>query len=277
MKKSKLTLRCLCEAAIMIALAQLLGYIKFYELPQGGAITLSMLPIFLFCSRWGFGPGMLVRLNQQRHIEYILSVPSRERSQQLQALGSRVDVDRCFRPAGGDIAFIAGGETSQGEFISYGFGQFHFLAVMVHQSVFQRIEAKITGNGQCHRQFGRSNKGVCVRIAVRTFGKVTVEGGDDRVLPRRVVRMTFPLTDARTAGICHDHGADLHEVIHHSVSFGSSADLLGTRIDNQRGSHTQILFLHLPCKGCGTAEILVRGVGTRTDQSDFHLTRIAVQ
>lgn len=59
MKKSKLTLRCLCEAAIMIALAQLLGYIKFYELPQGGAITLSMLPIFLFCSRWGFGPGML--------------------------------------------------------------------------------------------------------------------------------------------------------------------------------------------------------------------------
>ena len=59
MKKSKLTLRCLCEAAIMIALAQLLGYIKFYELPQGGAITLSMLPLFLFCSRWGFGPGML--------------------------------------------------------------------------------------------------------------------------------------------------------------------------------------------------------------------------
>ena len=34
MKKSKLTLRCLCEAAIMIALAQLLGYIKFYELPH---------------------------------------------------------------------------------------------------------------------------------------------------------------------------------------------------------------------------------------------------
>ena len=116
------------------------------------------------------------------------------------------------------------------------FGQFHFFAIMIHQSVFQRIEAKITGNGQCHRQFGRSNKGVCVRIAVRTFGKVAVEGGDDRVLPHRVVRMTFPLTDARTAGICHDHGADLHEVIHHSVSFGSGANLFGTRIDDQRGS-----------------------------------------
>ena len=59
MKNKKLSLRCLCEAAIMIALAQLLGYIKLYELPQGGSINLGMLPIFLFCARWGFGPGML--------------------------------------------------------------------------------------------------------------------------------------------------------------------------------------------------------------------------
>ena len=60
MKKSKLTLRCLCEAAIMIALAQILGYLKLYELPQGGSITLSMLPIFLFSYAYGVGPGMLV-------------------------------------------------------------------------------------------------------------------------------------------------------------------------------------------------------------------------
>ena len=44
----------------MVALAQILGYLKLYELPQGGSVTLSMLPIFLYCSRWGFGPGMLV-------------------------------------------------------------------------------------------------------------------------------------------------------------------------------------------------------------------------
>lgn len=212
------------------------------------------------------GSTFALRLNQQGHIEYILSVPSGERSQQLQALGSRVDVDRCFRPAGGDIASLPEVNPLKGSSSPSGSASFTFSAIMIHQSVFQRIEAKITGNGQCHRQFGRSNKGVCVRIAVRTFGKVAVEGGDDRVLPHRVVRMTFPLTDARTAGICHDHGADLHEVIHHSVSFGSGANLFGTRIDDQRGSHTQILFLHLPCKGCGTAEILVRRVGTRTDQ-----------
>ena len=58
--KSHLKLRALCEGAIMVALAQVLGYLKFFELPQGGSITVGMLPIFLYCARWGFGPGMLV-------------------------------------------------------------------------------------------------------------------------------------------------------------------------------------------------------------------------
>ena len=59
MTKRKLTLRCLCEGAIMLALAQVLGYIKLWQLPNGGSVTLSMLPIFVFCIRWGFGPGLL--------------------------------------------------------------------------------------------------------------------------------------------------------------------------------------------------------------------------
>lgn len=57
--KSKLTLRALCEGAIFVAMAQVLGYIKLFSLPNGGSITLNMLPIFIYCARWGFGPGML--------------------------------------------------------------------------------------------------------------------------------------------------------------------------------------------------------------------------
>ena len=57
--KSKLSLRCLTEGAVFVGLAQVLGYIKLFELPQGGAVDLAMLPIFIFCARWGFGPGML--------------------------------------------------------------------------------------------------------------------------------------------------------------------------------------------------------------------------
>jgi thiamine transporter len=61
-KDKKLRLRALCEGAILVAAAQLLGYLKIYEFPQGGSITLGMLPIFLYCARWGFGPGMLASI-----------------------------------------------------------------------------------------------------------------------------------------------------------------------------------------------------------------------
>ena len=58
-KNSHLKLRALCEGAVFVALAQILGYIKLFELPNGGAVNFGMLPIFLFCARWGFGKGML--------------------------------------------------------------------------------------------------------------------------------------------------------------------------------------------------------------------------
>lgn len=56
--KSHLKLRALCEGAVLVALAQVLGYIKLFALPNGGSITLNMLPIFLYCARWGLGPGL---------------------------------------------------------------------------------------------------------------------------------------------------------------------------------------------------------------------------
>ena len=59
MENNRLTLRCLTEGAIFVALAQVLSYLKLFELPQGGSIVVAMLPIFIYCARWGFGPGML--------------------------------------------------------------------------------------------------------------------------------------------------------------------------------------------------------------------------
>lgn len=56
---SHLKLRALCEGAVMVALAQILGYVKLFSLPSGGSITVNMLPIFIYCARWGFGKGML--------------------------------------------------------------------------------------------------------------------------------------------------------------------------------------------------------------------------
>ena len=54
--KSHLKLRALCEGAIMLALAQVLGYIKLWQLPNGGSVTLSMLPIFVYCVTLGLRP-----------------------------------------------------------------------------------------------------------------------------------------------------------------------------------------------------------------------------
>ncbi len=56
----KITTRMMVEAGIMIAIAQILSYIKVYEAPFGGSVTAgSMVPIMLYAIRWGIGPGLL--------------------------------------------------------------------------------------------------------------------------------------------------------------------------------------------------------------------------
>lgn len=56
---SHLAVRRLCEGALLIALAEILSFLPLYKMPWGGSIDLAMLPIFLYCARWGFGPGLL--------------------------------------------------------------------------------------------------------------------------------------------------------------------------------------------------------------------------
>ena len=51
--------RMLCEGAIMVALSQILSYIKLMELPNGGSLTPAMFPILLFAVRWGLADGLL--------------------------------------------------------------------------------------------------------------------------------------------------------------------------------------------------------------------------
>lgn len=56
----KMSTRMLVEAGIMIALAQILSYVKIYEFPNGGSVTAgSMIPIVIFSLRWGCKQGLL--------------------------------------------------------------------------------------------------------------------------------------------------------------------------------------------------------------------------
>ena len=60
--------RILVEGAMLIAMAMILSMIKFYELPQGGSITLEMLPLVVMGYRhgtkWGCFTGLVHGLIQ---------------------------------------------------------------------------------------------------------------------------------------------------------------------------------------------------------------------
>ncbi len=55
MKNKKI--KALTEGAIMLALATVLSFLKLFELPQGGAVCIGMLPVFIYCARWGWKDG----------------------------------------------------------------------------------------------------------------------------------------------------------------------------------------------------------------------------
>ena len=59
MRHNHRTIQALCEGAVLIALALILGLFKFNELPQGGSISFEMLPLFIFITRWGPGWGLI--------------------------------------------------------------------------------------------------------------------------------------------------------------------------------------------------------------------------
>lgn len=53
MTNTRKTTRALVEGAIMIALATILGYFRLYRFPFGGSIDLALIPILIYCLRWG--------------------------------------------------------------------------------------------------------------------------------------------------------------------------------------------------------------------------------
>ncbi len=60
--KSHLRIRALCEGAIFVALATVLSLFKLFSLPQGGSVNLAMVPLLLYCVRWGAKDGVLAGL-----------------------------------------------------------------------------------------------------------------------------------------------------------------------------------------------------------------------
>ena len=59
MNKSHNAVRAMVEGAIFVAIAEILGYLKIWHMPEGGSVSLMMLPIIVYALRWGLGQGLL--------------------------------------------------------------------------------------------------------------------------------------------------------------------------------------------------------------------------
>ncbi len=62
MMKSHNRTRMICEGGLLVAAAQVLSMVKLWEMPWGGSVTLAMIPVIIFCVRWGLFPGLLIGL-----------------------------------------------------------------------------------------------------------------------------------------------------------------------------------------------------------------------
>ena len=51
--------RILVESSLCIALYLILSAFKLFQMPQGGSITLGMVPLFIFAYRWGAKWGII--------------------------------------------------------------------------------------------------------------------------------------------------------------------------------------------------------------------------
>jgi len=61
-RKSHNAVRALVEGAIFVAIAEVLGFIKIWHMPEGGSVSLLMVPMVIYALRWGLGRGLLAGL-----------------------------------------------------------------------------------------------------------------------------------------------------------------------------------------------------------------------
>lgn len=47
------------EGGVAAALSLALSYLNLFRMPQGGSVSLEMVPLFIYAARWGLWPGVL--------------------------------------------------------------------------------------------------------------------------------------------------------------------------------------------------------------------------
>src|ERR1700754_82250 len=109
----------------------------------------------------------------------------------------------------GLVAGIIYGKAFGRQFYSCRFVEHYVFALFVLQFVLEGVESKVSGDGESGHDLGAGDKSVRAGKSVVAFGKVPVEGSDDRVLTVRVIDVTGPLTDTGSAGVGEHDATDL--------------------------------------------------------------------
>jgi len=48
----------IAEGGVAAGLSLALSYLKLFQMPQGGSVSLEMVPLFIYAARWGLWPGV---------------------------------------------------------------------------------------------------------------------------------------------------------------------------------------------------------------------------
>ena len=168
------------------------------------------------------------RLDKQRHVYQILTIPRSERSQFLKtiAVRSNNNLNICIFFAWSNESLIFYGKSLWRESKSCRSIELHAVAFLVQQSICSRIEIQSASDGQGHSKLRTSNEGKRIMITIGTTAEVSIKRGNDSILASIIFCMTLPLSDARTAGVGHDKSSNLLEVIEDAITLGSIANLL---------------------------------------------------
>ena len=107
-------------------------------------------------------------------------------------------------------------------------------------------------------------------IAVVALGEVAVVAGDDGVGHPVVEILAVPLADAWAAGVGQNRRPKCLEVGQEAVAFDGGPDLFGPGGDEEGSLGCEALGYSVACNAGGPCDVLVAGVGARTDEACAH-------